>query len=72
MVKNAISWEEKFDKDIFYVDNVSFALDCMYYPLFGKCLCQRSGHATMPNSLAATTQAVLLKEWNLTFKKVSV
>ena len=26
--RNAISWEEKFDKDIFYVDNVSFALDC--------------------------------------------
>lgn len=25
--RNAISWEEKFDKDVFYVDNLSFRLD---------------------------------------------
>lgn len=25
--RNAISWEEKFDLDVYYVDNISFALD---------------------------------------------
>ena len=25
--RNAVSWEEKFDKDVFYVDNLSFRLD---------------------------------------------
>ncbi|PWM67875.1 MAG: sugar transferase [Eubacteriales Family XIII. Incertae Sedis bacterium] len=26
--RNAISWEERFDLDVEYVDNISFALDC--------------------------------------------
>lgn len=26
--RNAISWEDKFDMDVKYVDNISFALDC--------------------------------------------
>ena len=25
--RNSISWEEKFEKDVYYVDNVSFVLD---------------------------------------------
>ena len=25
--RNAISWEEKFEKDVYYVDNISFLLD---------------------------------------------
>ena len=26
--RNAISWEEKFNFDVFYVDNINFFLDC--------------------------------------------
>lgn len=26
--RNAISWEDKFEKDVFYVDHISFLLDC--------------------------------------------
>lgn len=26
--RNAISWEERFEKDVFYVDNISFMNDC--------------------------------------------
>lgn len=51
--RNAISWEEKFDKDIFYVDNVSFALDCKIllstvWKVFRRDGVSARGHATMP------------------------
>ena len=29
--RNAISWDERFDYDVYYVDNVSFALDCKIF-----------------------------------------
>ena len=51
--RNAISWEEKFEYDVWYVDHQSFALDMkiLFMTLAG--LFQRTGishgeHATMP------------------------
>lgn len=26
--RNSLTWEEKFEKDVYYVDNISFGLDC--------------------------------------------
>jgi sugar transferase EpsL len=50
--RNAISWEEKFKLDIWYVDNISFWLDCKILLLtFGKVLkrsgISQTGQATM-------------------------
>lgn len=39
--RNAISWEEKFDLDVYYVDHVSFALDMKIVLLtVGKVFCR--------------------------------
>ncbi len=51
--RNAITWEEKFDLDIWYVDNQSFWLDCKILFMTVKKVFVREGishddHATMP------------------------
>src|SRR5262249_42247603 len=51
--RNAISWEEKFERDVFYVDRVSFALDLKIIMLTALRLIGRKGisaegHSTMP------------------------
>lgn len=51
--RNAISWEKKFELDVWYVDNVSFALDCKILWLTVKKVFKtegisQQGHATMP------------------------
>jgi len=51
--RNAISWDEKFDKDLFYVDNVSFGLDfkillATVWKVFRREGVGAGGHATMP------------------------
>jgi sugar transferase EpsL len=51
--RNAIRWEEKFALDVWYVDHVSFALDCriLWLTLLRVVRPQgisREGHATMP------------------------
>jgi sugar transferase EpsL len=51
--RNAIRWEEKFALDVWYVDHVSFAVDCriLWLTLLRVVRPQgisREGHATMP------------------------
>lgn len=51
--RNAISWEEKFRLDVWYVDNRSFWLDCkILWMTVWQVLARRNvsaaGHATMP------------------------
>lgn len=51
--RNAITWEEKFKYDVFYVDNISFLLDCkiLYLTILQVLKSEgvsASGHATMP------------------------
>ena len=51
--RNAISWEEKFTHDVWYVDNQSFFLDLKILFLtlgkvFGVRDINQKGHATMP------------------------
>jgi lipopolysaccharide/colanic/teichoic acid biosynthesis glycosyltransferase len=51
--RNAISWEEKFDLDVWYVENWSLALDLRILALtvarvFRREGISRQGHATMP------------------------
>lgn len=51
--RNAISWEQKFEYDVWYVDHVSFALDVrILFMTLGKVFSRSDvsaeGHATMP------------------------
>jgi lipopolysaccharide/colanic/teichoic acid biosynthesis glycosyltransferase len=51
--RNAISWEQKFDYDVWYVDHVSFLLDLKIFFLtinkvFKSEGINKHGHATMP------------------------
>ena len=51
--RNAITWEKRFDLDVWYVDNQSFALDCkIIFKTIPAVLLQRGvsapGHVTMP------------------------
>ncbi len=63
--RNAISWEQKFALDVWYVDNASLALDIrILFRTVGKVLRRESigaeGHATMPlflGSAAADEQS---------------
>jgi sugar transferase EpsL len=58
--RNAITWEEKFDYDVWYVDNLSFFLDVKILALTVLKVFKRSGtsaegHATMPEFLGTST-----------------
>ena len=51
--RNALSWEEKFEYDVWYVDHQSFALDTKILARTAKLVVGRKGvtadgHATMP------------------------
>jgi lipopolysaccharide/colanic/teichoic acid biosynthesis glycosyltransferase len=51
--RNAISWEQKFDLDVWYVDHISLATDCtIIWNTIKKVLktegISQQGHATMP------------------------
>lgn len=51
--RNAISWEQKFEYDVWYADNMSFALDAkIFFLTFKKVFktegISQQGHATMP------------------------
>lgn len=51
--RNAISWEEKFKMDVWYVDHQSFWLDLKilwmtFAKVFGREGISQDGHATMP------------------------
>jgi lipopolysaccharide/colanic/teichoic acid biosynthesis glycosyltransferase len=51
--RNALSWEEKFELDVWYVDNQSLALDLKILGMTVVQVLRRrdvsaAGHATMP------------------------
>jgi sugar transferase EpsL len=51
--RNALTWEERFDLDVWYVDHLSFALDCRILWMTLRTVLRRqgisqAGHATMP------------------------
>lgn len=51
--RNAISWEQKFEYDVWYVENISFALDARIFirtfkKIFKSEGISQQGHATMP------------------------
>lgn len=50
--RNAISWSQKFDFDVWYVENVSFVLDCKIVFLTIKKVFKREG-ITAENSVSA-------------------
>jgi lipopolysaccharide/colanic/teichoic acid biosynthesis glycosyltransferase len=52
--RNAISWQQKFEYDTWYVDNVSFILDCKILFLTIKKVFKREG-ITAENSVSAET-----------------
>jgi lipopolysaccharide/colanic/teichoic acid biosynthesis glycosyltransferase len=54
--RNAISWDEKFELDVWYVENQSFLLDLRilartFVKVFKREGISREGHATMPEFL---------------------
>jgi lipopolysaccharide/colanic/teichoic acid biosynthesis glycosyltransferase len=56
--RNALSWEQKFELDVWYVDNWSVALDCkILWLTLGKVLrgegISARGHATMPEFMGS-------------------
>jgi sugar transferase EpsL len=56
--RNALSWEEKFALDVWYVDNVSLWLDLKIFALTAWKILRRegisqSGHATMPEFMGS-------------------
>jgi lipopolysaccharide/colanic/teichoic acid biosynthesis glycosyltransferase len=51
--RNCQTWEERFQLDVWYVDNCSFGLDILILALTLKTVARRNGvravgHATMP------------------------
>lgn len=50
--RNAISWSQKFEFDVWYVDNVSFVIDCKIVFLTIKKVFKREG-ITAENSVSA-------------------
>jgi sugar transferase EpsL len=60
--RNAISWDERFERDLWYVDHVSFALDVKILFQTVLAVLLRKGisaarHATMPRFDSQTTSA---------------
>jgi lipopolysaccharide/colanic/teichoic acid biosynthesis glycosyltransferase len=58
--RNALSWEEKFELDVWYVDHASFWLDLKIIALtvWKTLRCDginRAGHATMPDFMGSAT-----------------
>jgi lipopolysaccharide/colanic/teichoic acid biosynthesis glycosyltransferase len=56
--RNAISWEQKFTLDVWYVDNWSLALDLQILLMTAARVLSRSGisqggHATMPEFMGS-------------------
>lgn len=61
--RNAISWEEKFEYDVWYVEHQSFALDLRilfmtFARLFRRSDVSHGGHATMPRFSGSETHEV--------------
>jgi lipopolysaccharide/colanic/teichoic acid biosynthesis glycosyltransferase len=58
--RNALSWEEKFKLDVWYVDHQSFALDLKIlwmtlFRVFQRKSISAEGHATMPKFMGGKT-----------------
>ena len=59
--RNALTWEERFDLDVWYVDHLSFALDCRILWMTLRTVLRRqgisqAGHATMPEFTGSPEQ----------------
>jgi lipopolysaccharide/colanic/teichoic acid biosynthesis glycosyltransferase len=59
--RNAISWEEKFELDVWYVDNRSLRLDLRIlamtvFKVFNREGISRAGHATMPEFMGSNPE----------------
>jgi lipopolysaccharide/colanic/teichoic acid biosynthesis glycosyltransferase len=59
--RNAITWEEKFDLDVWYVENVSLRTDlAILFRTVSQVLGQRGvsaeGHATMPEFMGTNDE----------------
>jgi len=50
--RNSISWEDKFEKDVYYVDHVSFLLDC-------KIILQTIGTVLKRDGISSATNATM-------------
>lgn len=66
--RNALSWEEKFELDVWYVDNWSIWLDLKILLLTVLKVIKREGihadgHATMPEFLGSTKNVEELEPW---------
>lgn len=48
--RNAISWEEKFDLDVYYVDHISFALDVKIIFMTVRCVFAHEGISAEGNA----------------------
>lgn len=48
--RNAISWEEKFDLDVYYVDHISFALDVKIIFITVRCVFAHEGISAEGNA----------------------
>lgn len=60
--RNALSWDEKFELDVWYVERQSFALDCrILWMTVVQVLRHKgiaaSGHATMPEFMGVTSHS---------------
>jgi sugar transferase EpsL len=65
--RNAISWEEKFALDVWYVDHWSFWLDLKILAMTALKVVRRDGiaqkgHATMPEFLGSATQEGVVRD----------
>jgi lipopolysaccharide/colanic/teichoic acid biosynthesis glycosyltransferase len=52
--RNELSWEKKFEYDVWYVENVSFCLDC-------KILIKTVGQVFRPNGISSGTSVTMEK-----------
>lgn len=64
--RNALSWDEKFDLDVWYVDHVGFRLDVRILwrtvvGVLGRRGVSAAGHATMPEFMGSDTTGERVK-----------
>jgi lipopolysaccharide/colanic/teichoic acid biosynthesis glycosyltransferase len=67
--RNALSWNERFDLDIHYVDNYSFCMDVKIFiktfaKVFDRSGISKEGHATMTEFMGSELEHKNEKEYN--------
>src|SRR5262249_49321863 len=63
--RNALSWEKKFEMDVWYVDHASFWLDLRILYLTAKCLITREGISAPGQATAARFHPAIAPESEL-------